>query len=61
MDKNLLSKGGSSDPLMKFELCGETATSTTKKKDLNPQRGRGARGARARRTPARAGGSSTSR
>ncbi|KAH8062218.1 hypothetical protein JL722_3131 [Aureococcus anophagefferens] len=26
MDKNLLSKGGSSDPLMKFELCGETAT-----------------------------------
>ncbi|KAK7250084.1 Protein kinase C conserved region 2 (CalB) [Aureococcus anophagefferens] len=60
MDKNLLSKGGSSDPLMKFELCGETATSTTKKKDLNPQRGR-ARAARARRTPARAGGSSTSR
>ena len=37
MDRNLMSKGGSSDPVVSFECCGEKAQSSIKKKDLNPQ------------------------
>ena len=37
MDRNLMSKGGSSDPVVTFSCCGEKATSSIKKKDLNPQ------------------------
>ncbi|KAJ1450927.1 hypothetical protein M885DRAFT_531139 [Pelagophyceae sp. CCMP2097] len=36
MDRNLLSAGGSSDPLVLFDLDGETASSTTKMKTLKP-------------------------
>ena len=39
MDKNMFSKGGSSDPLVTFELKetgGKAKKSTVKKKDLNP-------------------------
>ena len=37
MDRNLMSKGGSSDPVVSFECCGEKAQSSIKKKDLNPR------------------------
>ena len=37
MDRNLMSKGGSSDPVVTFSCCGEVAKSSIKKKDLNPQ------------------------
>ena len=37
MDKNLLSKGGSSDPLVKFNCVHSKATSTTKMKQLSPE------------------------
>ena len=37
MDRNLMSKGGSSDPVVSFECCGEKTQSSIKKKDLNPQ------------------------
>lgn len=36
-DKNLLSKGGSSDPFASFEVAGATFKSTTKYKTLNPR------------------------
>ena len=36
MDKNLLSKGGSSDPVVTLEVAGFVATSTTKRKQLDP-------------------------
>ncbi|KAH8076364.1 hypothetical protein JL721_362 [Aureococcus anophagefferens] len=36
MDKNLLSKGGSSDPVVTLEVAGSVATSTTKRKQLDP-------------------------
>ena len=37
MDKHLMSKGGSSDPVVSFECCGEKCVSSIKKKDLNPR------------------------
>ena len=37
MDKSIMSKGGSSDPVVSFECCGEKAQSSIKKKDLNPR------------------------
>ena len=37
MDRNLMSKGGSSDPVVTFSCCGEKVQSSIKKKDLNPQ------------------------
>ena len=36
MDKNLLSKGGSSDPVVTLEVAGFVAPSTTKRKQLDP-------------------------
>ncbi|KAH8076365.1 hypothetical protein JL721_363 [Aureococcus anophagefferens] len=36
MDTNLLSKGGSSDPIVTFEAGGTRVSSTVKKKDLDP-------------------------
>ena len=36
MDKNLFSKGGSSDPMATFELCGERVASQYKSKTLAP-------------------------
>ena len=36
MDKNLLSKGGSSDPFVQIKCGGDTAKSSTKTKSLNP-------------------------
>ena len=37
MDKHMMSKGGSSDPVVSFECCGEKCVSSIKKKDLNPR------------------------
>ena len=37
MDKNMFSKGGSSDPLVTFKIGSEKIKSTCKKKNLNPE------------------------
>ena len=37
MDKNMFSKGGSSDPLISFKIGDEVVKSTTKKKTLAPE------------------------
>ncbi|GMH60673.1 hypothetical protein TrST_g7550 [Triparma strigata] len=39
MDKNMFSKGGSSDPVVSFKLGSEVIKSTVKKKNLNPEWG----------------------